>query len=147
MVHDSLGRPSAPSQGSSAAPRSWCRPPPGPTQTPLRFLNNHDLNHFAFPTILRGFPHGLHKGVSNLEAELWAEKFDQPRIFASIPLPGTLAQICLALTGRAEEAVDDCVQQVLVRRVQKHLLKAVEGGSPVLPAGDKPLKQVSSILS
>ena len=85
------------------------------------------LSNCAFLTILRGFPHGLYKGVSNLEAKLRAEEFDQARILTSAPLPWTLAQICLTLSGgRTEQAVDDCVEQVLVSCIQKHLLKPVE---------------------
>ena len=106
------------------------------------------LSNCAFLTILRGFPHGLYKGVSNLEAELRAEEFDQTWILTSAPLPWTLAQICLTLSGGwTEQAVDDCVEQVLVGRIQQHLLKPVERGSPVLPAGHKPLKQVGALLS
>ena len=106
------------------------------------------LSNSAFLTILRGFPHGLYKGVSNLEAEFRAEKFDQTWILASSPLPWTLAQICLTLGGGwTEQTVDDCVEQVLVSRLQQHLLKPGERGSPVLPAGHKSLKQIGFLLS
>ena len=83
------------------------------------------LSICAFLTILRGFPHGLYKCVPNLEAELRTEEFDQARILTSIPLPWTLAQIGLHLRGWTEKAVDDCVEQVLVSRVEQHLLKSM----------------------
>ena len=81
------------------------------------------LSICAFLTILRGFPHGLYKCVSNLEAELRAEEFDQARILTSIALSWTLAQIGLHPSGWTEKAVDDCVEQVLVSRIQQHLLQ------------------------
>ena len=83
------------------------------------------LSNCVFLTILRWFPHGLYKGVSNLETELRTEEFNQAWILTPIPLPWTLAQVGLTLRCWTEKAVDDCVEQVLVSRVEQHLLKSM----------------------